>query len=180
MDFNLKEISSKEKEIDLPANTSDEVLICPDIDTGTPTYFLSLRLYRHDSLVSSNFYALSTTPDIIHEKETTWHDTENAYANLTELNELPEVKLETKHEFVRRGKVYFVKAAVRNPTNKIAFMVYLSVKQADTDNAVLPIFWDENYFTLLPGETRTIEGRFHAGDLHDSQPRLEVTGWNVK
>ena len=180
MDFTLKKIFSKEKQIDIPANASNEVLICPDIDSSTPTYFLSLRLYSRDSLVSSNFYALSTTPDSIHEKKTTWHDTRSSYANLTELNTLPEVKLETKHEFIKEGKDFLVKAAVRNPTNKLAFMVYLSVKQGNTETAVLPIFWDENYVTLLPGETRTIVGRFHAVDLHGSLPRLEITGWNVK
>ena len=180
MDFNLKKIFSSEKQIDISANTSKEVLTCPDIDPGTPTYFLSLRLYNRDSLVSTNFYALSTTPDSIHEKKTTWHGTESSYANLTELNTLPEVKLETKHEFIKDGEDYLVKAAVLNPTDKLAFMVYLSVKQGNTENAVLPIFWDENYVTLLPGETRTIVGRFHAVDLHGSQPRLEITGWNVK
>ncbi len=180
MDFNLKKVFSSQKKINIPANASDEVLVCPEIDPGTPTYFISLRLYSRGSLVSSNFYALSTTPDSIREKKSSWHATESSYANLTELNTLPEVKLETKHEFVRRRDDCLVKAVIRNPTTELAFMVYLSVKQGDTDDTVLPIFWNENYVTLLPGETRTIEGHFHAGDLHGTQPRLEVTGWNIK
>ena len=180
MDFNLKKVFFSRKKIDAPANSSDEVLVCPQIDTGTPTYFLSLRLYSRGSVVSSNFYALSTTPDRIHEKESSWHATESSYANLTELNALPEVALETSHEFISRGDHYLIKATIRNPTTTLAFMTYLSVKQGKSDEDVLPIFWNENYVTLLPGETKTIEGRFHAGDLHGAQPRLYVTGWNVK
>jgi exo-1,4-beta-D-glucosaminidase len=59
-------------------------------------------------------------------------------------------------------------------------MVYLSVRRGDTANSVLPIFWDDNYISLLPGEARTIDGYFDASDLHGKTARLKVSGWNVE
>jgi exo-1,4-beta-D-glucosaminidase len=47
------------------------------------------------------------------------------------------------------------------------------------DEEALPILWEDNYVTLLPGETRTISATYRTRDLGGSPPRLVVTGWNV-
>lgn len=179
LNFNLKDRFNFEKSIGVSANTSDEVFRIPKADSLSRTYFLDLRLYRNDSLVSSNFYALSTQLDTLHWKKSSWYVTESSYADLTELNKLPEIKLETKEQIAHRAGDYFVKCVLRNPTDKLAFMIYLSVKKGKTDDSVLPIFWDDNYITLLPGETRTVQGYFHADDLQGEAPRIKISGWNV-
>jgi exo-1,4-beta-D-glucosaminidase len=42
------------------------------------------------------------------------------------------------------------------------------------------VLWDDNYVSLLPGETRTITATYRVRDLGGSPPRLVVTGWNVR
>ncbi|MGE5409751.1 MAG: hypothetical protein ACM3MI_02235, partial [Clostridiales bacterium] len=49
-----------------------------------------------------------------------------------------------------------------------------------TGENVLPIFWDDNYISLLPGEKRTVNGYYFTKDLEGSHPQIVVTGWNVK
>jgi hypothetical protein len=44
----------------------------------------------------------------------------------------------------------------------------------------LPILWDDNYFSLLPGESREIDGVFAAEDLAGAAPVVEVGGWNIQ
>lgn len=179
LDFNMRKMFFRQMTVDIPANAADEVIAFPKNDSVTPTYFLSLHLYRGKEVVSSNMYALSTVTDSIHEKESSWYVTQSSYADLTELNRLPEIKLETTGKFVRRGEDYLVTATIHNPTDRLAFMAYLSVKSGNTEDIVLPVFWDENYISLLPGETRTVHGHFHAADLKGESPRLEVSGWNI-
>ncbi len=194
-DFNMKEIYKFEKKIDISANSSSRITALPALNSPTLTYFLDLGLYHGSNLISVNFYALSTSPDVIHETKAAWHIPENTYANLTELKELPEVKLDVHWQFERRGNKYFVRARLNNPTKHLAFMVYVSIKSVikkplvnsgmaegskDDEFTVLPIFWNDNYISLLPGGTRTLKGHFYARDLKDGSPRLEVSGWNIE
>ncbi len=44
---------------------------------------------------------------------------------------------------------------------------------------MLPVFWDDDYVTLLPGETREIVARYATKDLGGAQPVVTVEGWNV-
>ncbi len=178
--FDLKDRFDFERTIGIAGNTSEKIAAIPKLDSLTKTYFLDLRLYRHDRLISSNFYALSAQEDSLQWKKSTWFVTESSYADLTELNNLPEVKLATTKQIVRRGDNYYVTAVVHNPTDRLAFMAYLSVRKGNTDDSVLPIFWDDNYITLLPGETRTVQGYFHAEDFQGQPPRVEVSGWNIE
>jgi exo-1,4-beta-D-glucosaminidase len=43
----------------------------------------------------------------------------------------------------------------------------------------VPVFWDDNYFSLLPGEHKTVTATFDPSDLNGKEPFLEVTGYNV-
>jgi len=45
---------------------------------------------------------------------------------------------------------------------------------------VLPVEWEDNYVSLLPGETRTLSARYDTKDLHGAKPSVLVTGWNVR
>jgi exo-1,4-beta-D-glucosaminidase len=54
------------------------------------------------------------------------------------------------------------------------------VLNPETMQPVLPIFWDDNYVTLLPGEERTYDAKFFLSDFNGEKPVLEVRGWNVE
>ncbi|MFA6813889.1 MAG: glycoside hydrolase family 2 protein, partial [Bacteroidaceae bacterium] len=64
-----------------------------------------------------------------------------------------------------------------NPTDKIAFFVRLALKDR-SGNLIFPIFWDDNYITILPGETKTISAILP--EIRDKRMNLEINGWNVQ
>jgi exo-1,4-beta-D-glucosaminidase len=39
--------------------------------------------------------------------------------------------------------------------------------------------WDDNYVTLLPGETRQLTARYRAANLQGATPSVRLSGWNV-
>jgi exo-1,4-beta-D-glucosaminidase len=43
----------------------------------------------------------------------------------------------------------------------------------------VPIFWDDNYFPLVPGEKRQLGARFESAKAGDGNLVLTVDGWNV-
>ena len=64
---------------------------------------------------------------------------------------------------------------IQNLGENIAFLIELKIVGKESGEVVLPVFWDENYLSLLPGEQRTVSAVFRLeGDV-----RLEVGGWNI-
>ncbi len=68
---------------------------------------------------------------------------------------------------------------LENPTDIIAFFIDLNVIGKQSGLTVLPIYWDDNYISLLPGETKELHAYFSKEDLNSDEPVLKVSGWNV-
>jgi hypothetical protein len=44
----------------------------------------------------------------------------------------------------------------------------------------LPVFWEDNYISLLPKEKRVVMVEFDKESLDEKKPLLKVDGWNVR
>ena len=183
LDFNSKSVLKKSVPVsDIGSLKTKEVFALPDNLNLSKTYFLDLRLFdsKHQ-LISTNFYVLSTQKDSLDEKKSTWYITpESQYADLTMLEKLPKVKLQASESVAVKGENTVVNVKVKNPSSHLAFMVYLDLKKGKTSESVVPVFWDENYFTLLPGEERTVSVSCHTSDLGGQKGRVVVEGWNIE
>ena len=69
---------------------------------------------------------------------------------------------------------------VKNPSASIAFFTYLDVIDLVTKKPILPVYWDDNYVTLLPGEERTYAASYFLSDSDGNRPLLEIRAWNVE
>jgi len=179
-DIDAKEKASKDLTIDVPADSSVRAFQLPKIENISPTYFLKLELGDSGKLVSDNFYWLSTKPDVLDwaNKLDTVYTPQSAYADLTGLNSLKPVKLSFRAAQSHEGSAQVVRVIVQNSSNSLAFMVHLRLANKNTGADIVPIFWDDNYFSLLPGEKREVGARFDA--IHEVGPAvLTLDGWNV-
>ncbi|MFL5497194.1 MAG: glycoside hydrolase family 2 protein, partial [Gemmatimonadaceae bacterium] len=61
----------------------------------------------------------------------------------------------------------------------VAFFLRLQVTGRGGEEA-LPVLWEDNYVSLLPGETRTVTATYRVRDLGGGAPRVVVSGWNVR
>ena len=133
----------------------------PSFENISATYFLDLRVLGSDEqLLSNNFYWLSTQRDELdyEAKFEDWafYTPTKVYADFTLLSKLPKVEVKLNYRF-ESGKVI---VDLENDTDKIAFFLYLQLKDKTTGASVLPIFWEDNYVSLLPFEKRRIIGWF--------------------
>ncbi len=180
-DIDAKERASQDLTIDIPADSAVRALQLPDVEGISPAYFLKLELRdAAGKLVSDNFYWLSTKADTLdwNNKLDTVYTPQSAYADLKALNGLKPVKLAVRATQVQEGKERVVRAFVQNPSSTLAFMVHLRVAKGKNQEDVTPIFWDDNYFSLLPGEKREVNARF-AGESASGDLTLDVDGWNI-
>jgi len=65
---------------------------------------------------------------------------------------------------------------VENTGSALAFQVHLKLVDPKTQDEYLPVFWEDNYFALLPGERRTIGVSLSA----PADARVTVEGWNLQ
>ncbi len=177
------EKASKNATLELGPDSSNKAFDLPDVPGISKTYFVKLQL--HDAkgkLVSDNFYWLSSKLDTLdwEHKQDTVYTPQKEFADLTGLNSLPQVKLSvtaaaTKNEQANGG----LRVTVKNPSTSVAFMAHLRLTQGQGGADVVPVFWEENYFSLLPGESREVTVSYPIGALEGKAAVVEVDGYNV-
>jgi len=151
----------------------------------TKLHFLSLKLEDSSGKrVDDNLYWLSTVPDIPgkqgYSREREFFVNPESVADYTDLRKLPTVKLDVTCGIEKKGEENVAQVKVKNPTGNLAFFVRLAMTKGQGGNEVAPTFWDENCFSLLPGEEKTVMATFAIEDLEGASPVLRVGGWNVE
>jgi len=180
-DLNLAERFTKTIELNLPAESNFKAFEVPSIPSLTPTYFLRLLLQNSQGqTISSNFYWLSTRDDLLDFQKSTWFYTPTtSYADMTSLRELKPTTVVVSGRTERRNGDETAHVTLSNPSKTLAFFIRLQIKKGRTGSDVLPIIWQDNYFSLLPGEKRDISAAYKVRALEKTRPFLKVEGWNV-
>ena len=172
------EKASRDVALDLPADSSIKAFDLPKVEGLSKTYFLRLQLSdAGGKQLSDNFYWLSTKADTLNwaKQQDTVYTPQAEFGDLTGLNSLPQVKLNAN---VVSG-TGTAQVTVSNPSKAIAFMVHLRVTRGKDGEDLTPIFWDDNYFSLLPGESRTVAAKFDQSSLDGKEAVVVLDGWNV-
>jgi exo-1,4-beta-D-glucosaminidase len=180
-DFQSREIFTDVKDVEVAPNSAARVGELPAIE-GIPVYFLDLKLEDNaGGLIAQNFYWLSVKKDVMNYAATEWFVTPiKQFADLTALETLPPAALNVVSAFEPSGSEQTVRVTLQNPGKAIAFFIQLSVVGQESGRSVLPIYWEDNFVSLLPGESRTLSATFSAADLKGEVPVLKVDGWNLK
>lgn len=182
LDMNSKMPVEKTIPVTVDANGSIKILDISGMDNPGPVFFLDLKLKGADGNVEgSNFYWLSSREDVLDEAKTLWFVTpQKGYADFTALSKLPKAKVEVNHRFITVGSEQTLHVTLKNPGDKIAFFIELRVVGEKSGQSILPVYWDDNYISLLPGETKTLSARFSTANTDNEKPIFKYTGWNLK
>jgi exo-1,4-beta-D-glucosaminidase len=182
--FNLDmtEKFSREDSVDALADSTAKIFTLPELKELSPTYFVALQLTDSTgALVGSNFYWLSTKPETIDWSKSTWWMTPTeSFADYTALAELPKVKLIVTHRTEKKGEESVTHVTLENPSKSLAFFVRLKVTKGGEDEEILPVVWQDNYISLLPGEKREVTATYRTNELGTAKATVEVSGWNVE
>ena len=125
------------------------------------THFVKLELRdKSGRFLSQNFY---------------WHARDEE--QLQELNALPQVALKGQMNTSADANQTVIEGRLTNLSHTPALAVKLTLRGAETGKRILPVYYDDNYFSLLPGETRNfhIECQPTDGKIH-----VDLDGWNIE
>ena len=114
-----------------------------------------------------------------------WHNWKD-YMHYESLSLLPAVHLDTavSPKSVVSGKIGYgndqYTITLSNSSLVPAVQTRIRTLRKTTDEDVLPAFYSDNYFSLMPGESKTIKIDFDPKYLQGGQPVFELSGWNTK
>ena len=127
-------------------------------------HFIKLKLKDNKgALISDNFY---------------WRG--NKWADYTALNTLAKVDLKTITKIIKEDGKYYIIAKITNPESSpgIAFAIRVQAVKASNGEEILPVFTNDNYFSLLKGESKDIKIEFDASIIGNDTPILKVEPYN--
>ncbi|HYA26186.1 MAG TPA: glycoside hydrolase family 2 protein, partial [Terriglobales bacterium] len=154
--------------------SSNAVVTLPTIAGLTTTYFINLKLTdSSNNVVSRNFYWYSTTADKT--KKCKWYYcATSTYANMTSLATLPMVTV-SHSDTVGANSATTI---LTNSTTNLAFMIRARVLDS-AGNETLPVWWSDNYITLMPGESRTLTATYFDNAAPPSGATVHLDGFNI-
>jgi exo-1,4-beta-D-glucosaminidase len=181
LNLDLTEKFTQTTTLDAAPDSTQKVITLPQLTGLSATYFVHLALEdAAGRKVGSNLYWLSTKPDVFDWDKSEWFYTPTkSFADMTALASLPKVKLKMQHKTARRGTEVITTVNLENPGKALAFFVRLKATKGPQGEEILPVLWQDNYLSLLPGEKRTVSATFRAADLGSTWPAVELSGLNL-
>ena len=101
--------------------------------------------------------------------------------DFTALNALaaPQLKVQRKDRTENGEYCLEVKVTNSRSSSSVSFGTWIQLHDAVTGERVLPAFYEDNYFILKPGESRTVEIRFDASLISEgTEPDISVSAYN--
>src|SRR6185503_1184041 len=182
LNLDMREKFSNESTVDVPADGVIKVVAIPEIEGLSPTYCMALKVSDSaGKVLGSNFYWLSTKRETLDWAKSTWFNTPTlAYADFKALAQLPKVKLRVTDQSKRDGDQEITHVTLENPSKSLAFFIRLKLKKGAAGPEILPVLWQDNYVSLLPGEKRELTAIYRASELGAERPAIEVKGRNIE
>jgi exo-1,4-beta-D-glucosaminidase len=177
-DINLKELFTKQSELEVPADTSTNALTIPDsvFAANSPITFVQLTLKNEaGQVVSRNFYWVPS-------KLTTWNWPKTDYTHtpalehedMKALRTLPRALIEATAQAAPGSDS--VQVHLHNPSKALAFQISLAATLPSGEN-IVPTLWSDNYIELMPDESITLTATLppHSPEKYT----IIVSAWNA-
>ncbi len=161
--------SKSEVTINCPEDSMAAVFPVSKPEGLDSTYFVRLQLKQGNNIISENSYLRGALPD-----------SAGGFGDLKAIANLPEVKIQTDTKVSKTGSKWMLTTTLNNNTKYPAFNIRLKVIGDKSGNRILPVVYDDNYFTLLPGEKRVIKMELKDEDTRGEKPMVVTEGFNVE
>jgi exo-1,4-beta-D-glucosaminidase len=191
-DVDSKPLFSNTVPVDVPSDGVGRVLTLPELSPVKGVFFVRLDLSDGSGKpLSHNFYWVPTRlPEFDWEKSSFFSTPPKprpeegsavpfTYSDMTPLFALAPAQVSWKEELESKRDESTLRVTLHNGGRNIALFVRVRVTKAPGEDDIAPVFFDDNYVSLLPDESRTITARFRAKD-GGRTPTVIVEGVNLR
>ena len=173
-DINSKKVFEESAVVNLPSDgVVNDALTIRFPENISQVHFIKLILKDENGKdVSSNFYWRSNDK---YEGSKTL--TGPAASGFEDLSKLKQAKVKLTYKVREDNNNYFVDITLRNTSGQIAFFNQLQFLNSKM-SPIRPSFYTDNFFSLMPGEKKTVTIETAKGKLKDGAV-LALKGWNI-
>ena len=173
-DINSKKVFEESAVVNLPSDgVVNDALTIRFPENISQVHFIKLILKDENGKdVSSNFYWRSNDK---YEGSKTL--TGPAASGFEDLSKLKQAKVKLTYKVREDDNNYFVDITLRNTSGQIAFFNQLQFLNSKM-SPIRPSFYTDNFFSLMPGEKKTVTIETAKGKLKDGAV-LALKGWNI-
>ena len=161
--WNMERVWAIKDKIRIGATSSVEIVkVKIPEEVKRDVYFVELQLRdNQDNPISENFYWLADDEDY------------------TFLSTIPKVELDVDVDKVDAEEEAKCHIRLENSSDTFAFFVNPSIRKGRDGEEVLPSFWSDNYFSILPGRTKELTVEFQRLMVEGTKVFLRIEGWNI-
>jgi len=177
IDINSNSLLNDSLNFDLEKNSSQLVYKIPKLKNLSDVYFLQTNIKtKKGEILSHNFYWLSKKEDVLDFKNSQWFKTPfKSFADFSSLNQLKKARVSYEIISSQNGKT---KLKLSNTSKVLAFGIELQLINKATNKPILPVYWSDNYISLLPSESREIEVKYE--QTVGLNTVIKLNGLNIK
>jgi hypothetical protein len=129
----------------------------------SPVHFIRLKLTLGGESLSENFY---------------WRGLEEG--NFKAIHTIPKVRVDASTSIKQQDGRWILNTELQNNSKHPALMIRLKAVRSRSGDRILPVFYSDNYVSLMPGESRSIRTELENADTRGETPRIIVEGFNIK
>lgn len=153
----------KEATVNSTEDTTNKCIRLQYPEGLSKVHFIKLTLKEGDKVISDNFYHRSLEEN-----------------NYQDLNQLAKAQLsKTINVSQQADGNWKATVQLRNTSKVPALMIRLNLVGENDGTQILPVIYQDNYFSLLPGEEKTINITWNDVDTRGNKGRINVTGFNL-
>lgn len=154
----------KEATVDSNEDTTDKCIKLEFPENLSKVHFIKMTLTEDGKVISDNFYHRSLEEN-----------------NYRDLQQLPKVALESATIVDKNADgTWSAVSVIENKTSTPALMIRLNVVGDKDGRQILPVFYSDNYFSLLPGEKKEVRMSWKDEDTRGNEGKVLITGYNVE
>jgi exo-1,4-beta-D-glucosaminidase len=167
--------------INVGEDSTQHCFAVPPINGLSDVYFLRLELKDAGGQTKSiNWYWLSKKTDELNWKKSKWYYTpQSAFADYAALQHMPSTTVDVQSSTNKKSSATTHTITITNTGKTVAFFIHIrSLKEKNGDD-ILPVIFSDNYISLAPGESRTIECSYENRYAVNAKPFILISGWNI-
>ena len=92
---------------------------------------------------------------------------------------MPSTTISVEHSASKKQTETSHAITITNTGKTVAFFVHVGVLKNKGDDDILPVIFSDNYISLAPGESRTIDCGYENKDGGEASPYVLISGWNI-
>ena len=154
----------KEATVDSNEDTTNKCIKLAFPVNLSKVHFIKMVLTENGKVVSDNFYHRSLEEN-----------------NYQDLRQLAKVALQSTTTVDKHADgTWSAVSVIENKTSTPALMIRLNVVGNKDGQQLLPVFYSDNYFSLLPGEKKEVRMSWKDEDTRGNEGKVLITGYNVE